>query len=219
MNNNTNKIGVLVSGGGTNLQAIIDNIHFGACNAQIQCVISNVPDVHALTRAQTANIPQRVVNHKEYSSRAEFEQALIATLDDFAVDMIVLAGFMRILESTFITRYYGRILNIHPSLLPAFRGLHTHQRALDAGVTQHGCSVHFATDELDGGPVILQASVPVLENDDAATLAARVLEKEHVIYPKCVVWLCEDRISLKEGVAYYDGSPLENPLQLDELKE
>ena len=212
-----NNIGVLVSGGGTNLQAIIDKIHFGSCDAQIRCVISNVPEVYALTRAKNASIPSQVIPHDQFSSRSEFENALIDAMDIFDVDMVLLAGFMRVLEKTFIARYRGRILNIHPSLLPDFRGLHTHQRALDAGVDKHGCSVHFATTELDGGPVILQASVPVLSTDDADSLAARVLEQEHIIYPKCIEWLCEGKIHFQDGDAYFEQQRLEHPLQLDTL--
>ena len=210
-------IGVLVSGGGTNLQAIIDQIHLGPSDAQIKCVISNIPDVYALTRATDANIPQQVIRHQEFADRSAFENALIDALDLFDVDLIVLAGFMRVLSPTFIARYAGRILNIHPSLLPAFPGLHTHQRAIDAGANEHGCSVHFATSELDGGPVILQAKVPVLSDDDAETLAKRVLEKEHIIYPKCVDWLCQQKISLRGNVAYFENEPLKEPLQLEQL--
>jgi phosphoribosylglycinamide formyltransferase 1 len=208
---------VLVSGGGTNLQSIIDNIHLGECDANIECVISNVADVYSLTRADNANIPRQVISHKDFSNRAEFEQALINTLDSYGVDIILLAGFMRVLESTFISHYPGRILNIHPSLLPKFSGLNTHQRSLESGDSSHGCSVHFATTELDGGPVILQASVPILKGDNAETLAKRVLEKEHIIYPKCVQWLCEDRIYYQEGDAYFDNEKLTAPLQLEQL--
>lgn len=210
-------IGVLVSGGGTNLQAVIDKIHQGPSSAQIRCVISNVADVYALTRAKTANIPSQVIKHTDYASRSEFENALIDTLDIFDVDMIVLAGFMRVLDKTFISRYRGRILNIHPSILPNFPGLHTHQRVIDTGASEHGCSVHFATAELDGGPVILQARVPVLDDDDASTLAARVLEKEHIIYPICVEWLCEGTIYFQDGGAFYEQKRLECPLQLETL--
>ncbi len=213
----TNKIGVLASGGGTNLQSIIDNIHFGECDAEIKCMISNVADVYALTRAENAGIPYHVISHKDYPSRAAFEQALIQTLDSYDVNLVVLAGFMRVLEATFIDHFAGRILNIHPSLLPKFSGLNTHKRALESGDSSHGCSVHFATTELDGGPVILQARVPVLENDSAELLAKRVLEKEHIIYPMCVQWLCENRIYYQQGDAYFDGTKLSSPLLLDEL--
>lgn len=212
-----NNIGVLVSGGGTNLQAIIDQIHFGACDAQIRCVISNVADVHALMRAANANIPHQVIPHVDYGDRSAFENALIDAMDLFDIDLVLLAGFMRVLSPTFISRYRGKVLNIHPSLLPNFPGLHTHQRALDAGVKEHGCSVHFATTELDGGPVILQARIPVLADDDAKSLAARVLEKEHIIYPKCVTWLCEKKISLQDNAVYFKQSRLDKPLLLEEL--
>ena len=215
--NTENKIGVLVSGGGTNLQSIIDNIHFGDCSANIECVISNKPNVYALTRAEQASIPTHVVQHNDYTTRQGFEQSMIALLDQHSVNMVILAGFMRVLESHFIERYLGRILNIHPSLLPKFSGLHTHQRALEAGENTHGCSVHFATAELDGGPVIIQASVPVLNNDTEETLAARVLEKEHIIYPLCIEWLCENKIAYQNGMAYFQGTPLNVPLQLDQL--
>ena len=166
-----NNIGVLVSGGGTNLQAIIDQIHFGSCDAQVRSVISNVADVYALTRAANASIPHQVIPHDVFPDRPTFENALIDAMDIFDIDIIVLAGFMRILSQTFISRYHGKVLNIHPSLLPKYPGLHTHQRAIDAGDKVHGCSVHFATTELDGGPVILQARVPVQAEDDAETLA------------------------------------------------
>ncbi len=212
-----NKIGVLVSGGGTNLQSIIDNIHASDCDATIVCVISNVADVFALTRAERADIPHHVVNHKDYVSRKAFEIKLIEVLNSHEVNIVVLAGFMRILEDHFISHFPGRILNIHPSLLPKYSGLHTHQRALENAENTHGCSVHFATAELDGGPVIIQARVPVMENDTEETLAARVLEKEHIIYPLCVKWLCENKIAYLDGVAYYDNKPLIIPLQLDQL--
>lgn len=217
MSKSANKIGVLVSGGGTNLQSIIDKIHLGDCAAEIECVVSNVADVYALTRADKANIPHHVISHKEFTNRAEFEQALVKTLDSYDVDVIVLAGFMRVLESTFISHYPGRILNIHPSLLPKYSGLNTHQRALNNGDSSHGCSVHFATTELDGGPVILQASVPVLDGDDAEILAKRVLQQEHIIYPKCVQWLCENRIYYQDGCAYFDKQVLTTPLQLEQI--
>lgn len=209
-----NKIGVLVSGGGTNLQAIIDNIHFGSCNAEIACVISNVTDAYALTRAKQANIPNLVIQHGDYESRTAFETALIEVLQQHQVNIIALAGFMRILGPTLVSEYLGNILNIHPALLPNFPGLNTHQRALDAGVAQHGCSVHFVTEELDGGPVILQAPVDVLADDTAEVLAKRVLEKEHIIYPQCIEWLCDGKIKLQGASAYFEDGHLEQPLLL-----
>ena len=211
------RIGVLVSGGGTNLQSIIDQIHLGDCPANIECVISNIADVYALTRSEQANISHYVISHKDHNSRASFETALIKTLEKHEVNTVVLAGFMRVLENTFISHFSGRILNIHPPLLPKYPGLHTHQRALNSGDSSHGCSVHFATAELDGGPVIIQASMPVLEDDSAESLAKRVLEKEHIIYPMCVRWLCEGKIHYQDGNAYFEGNKITKPLQLDEL--
>ena len=212
-----NNIAVLVSGGGTNLQSIIDNIHFGSCNANIKCVVSNVANVYALERTEKANIPSHVVAHGNYKNRQDFENALIQILEKHSVNTVILAGFMRILESTFINHYPGRILNIHPSLLPKYPGLNTHQKAIENHDQTHGCSVHFATTELDDGPVILQASVPVLESDNAETLAKRVLEKEHIIYPMCVHWLCEGTIHHKNGVVYFNEQTLHSALQLEQI--
>lgn len=210
-------IGVLVSGGGTNLQSIIDKIHFGSCNATITCVISNIPDVYALQRAHDAGIPHLAINHLNHSDRQSFELELIKKLKEFNVNIVLLAGFMRVLESTFIDAFLGQILNIHPSILPKFTGLHTHQRAINANEKEHGCSVHFVTRELDGGPVILQSKVPIFKDDDSSTLAKRVLEQEHIIYPMCTQWLCENKIYYRNGQAYYEDNPLTKPLILDEL--
>lgn len=213
----TNKIGVLVSGGGTNLQSIIDQIHLNSFDATISCVISNRPDAYALERAQQAAIPHYIIEHGNYRSRVDFEKALISVFAQHAVDLVCLAGFMRVLEPGFIAHYEGRILNIHPSLLPHLRGLHTHQRALDNHHKQHGCSVHFATAELDGGPLVLQAYETILVNDTAESLAARVLVKEHIIYPMCIKWLCDGTIYCKDEIAYHNGKPLAQPLRLDEI--
>ena len=213
-----NKIGVLVSGGGTNLQSIIDQIHNkNSHDAIISCVISNTPSAYALRRAQQAGIPNHVIEHINYPDRTSFEQALIQVFDEYEVNLVCLAGFMRVLEDGFIQNYQGRILNIHPSLLPHFRGLHTHQRALDHQHKEHGCSVHFATAELDGGPLVIQAHEPILANDDAESLAQRVLEKEHIIYPLCIQWLCDGTIKCENEVAYYQGQALTQPLRLDEI--
>lgn len=213
-----NKIGVLVSGGGTNLQSIIDQIHNkNNHDAIISCVISNTPSAYALERAQQAGIPNHVIEHTNYPDRASFEQALIEVFDQYEVNLVCLAGFMRVLEDGFIQNYPGRILNIHPSLLPHFRGLHTHQRALDHQHKEHGCSVHFATAELDGGPLVIQAHEPILANDDAQSLAQRVLKKEHIIYPLCIQWLCDGTIKCENEVAYYQGQALTQPLRLDEI--
>ena len=216
MSHQNTKIAVLVSGGGTNLQAIIDKIHFGNCPAEIACVISNKTDVYALTRAAKAEIISHVIKHGDYKTRQEFEKALISTLDQHGVDIIVLAGFMRVLGKTFINAYSGKILNIHPALLPNFPGLNTHQRAIDAGVNTHGCSVHFVTEELDGGPVILQAEVEILADESAEDLAKRVLEKEHIIYPRCIEWLVDKKIMLRNQQTYYEDKLLNQPLLLED---
>ena len=166
---------------------------------QIVAVISNNPSAAGLDYARQQHTETRVVNHRNYGDRSSFDAALANEVAAFAPDLVVLAGFMRILTATFVDRFAGRILNIHPSLLPAFTGVNTHQRALDEGVRLHGCTVHFVTTELDHGPIIVQAAVPVLPADDAATLAARVLEQEHRIYPLAVRWFLDGRVSLRDG--------------------
>ncbi len=178
---------VLVSGSGSNLQALID-AQRGGLNISIRAVVSNEPQAFALQRASDAGIPGEVLNHRGFPSRDSYDAALADLIDGFDPGLVVLAGFMRILTPGFVVHYRGRIVNIHPSLLPKFRGLHTHRRALEAGEHVHGASVHFVTPELDGGPVVIRAEVPILSGDDADSLAARVLDQEHVIYP-CVVGL------------------------------
>ena len=175
-------------------------------NVQIKAVMSNDPTAKGLEYAQQQGIDTVVVNHREFGNRAAFDEALQAAIDQFDVDLVILAGFMRILTPEFVQHYQGRLLNIHPSLLPLFKGLHTHERALDAGVTEHGVSVHFVTADLDGGPIIAQSKVPVLEDDDADTLAARVLVQEHKLYPKVVQWLAEGRLQLKQDQVWLDGN-------------
>lgn len=187
------RIAVLISGGGSNLQALID----AKIAANIELVISNKPAVKGLQRAQAANIETDVIEHKNYASREAFDVALAERLQQVEPDLIVLAGFMRILTPEFVTKFYGKLVNIHPSLLPKYQGLNTHQRALEAGDTEAGASIHFVSAELDGGPVIAQARVPVVNGDDAETLAARVLQIEHKLYPLVVRWLVEGRIELK----------------------
>ncbi|NEV62134.1 phosphoribosylglycinamide formyltransferase [Thiorhodococcus minor] len=207
----------LISGSGSNLQALIDAQLRGA-PIRIAAVISNRADAFGLERARRHDIPTEVLSHRDYGDREGFDAALGDLIDRFAPGLVVLAGFMRILTEGFVDRYQGRMMNIHPSLLPKYRGLHTHQRALDAGETEHGASVHFVTAELDGGPVILQARVPVLPGDDAAALAARVLEREHRIYPTAVRWFAEGRLRLGEdGRPHLDGTPLRAPCLLDDL--
>jgi phosphoribosylglycinamide formyltransferase-1 len=177
---------ILISGRGSNMQALVRAARDEQWRANIVAVISNKADASGLAFAQAHGIATAVVANADYASRAEFDAALRDVVDAFAPDVVVLAGFMRILTAPFVAHYAGRMLNIHPSLLPLFPGLHTHQQALDAGVREHGASVHIVTTELDHGPVLAQARVPVLPDDDAASLAARVLEQEHQLYPRAV---------------------------------
>jgi phosphoribosylglycinamide formyltransferase-1 len=209
---NVTRIAVLVSGGGSNLQSIIDKVHESDIAAEICCVISNKKQVYALDRAQLARISAVVVDSSAYTERKLFEQALLEELKQHQTDVIVMAGFMRVLSAEFIAHYTGRILNIHPSLLPEFTGLHTHQRALAAGKKTHGCSVHFASAELDGGPLIMRAEVSVLSDDNAESLAQRVLHQEHKIYPLCVQWLCEGKIKVHDNEVFYRDQKLVEPL-------
>jgi phosphoribosylglycinamide formyltransferase-1 len=204
----TSKIVVLISGSGTNLQAIIDACKLDKYPGEITGVISNKADAYGLTRAANANIPHAALSHKEYSSREIYDQALIKQIDAFQADIVVLAGFMRILSAEFVQHYQGKLINIHPSLLPKYQGLNTHQRAIDAGDKEHGVSVHFVTEELDGGPVILQAKVPVFEGDTSDDLANRVHEQEHRIYPLVVNWCCKKRVIMQNDKAFFEGNEL-----------
>jgi phosphoribosylglycinamide formyltransferase-1 len=200
---------VLVSGHGSNLQAILDQA--ADLNVQVRAVISDRPEAQALERARRAGVPAEVVSPKAYPDRQAYDAALTAAVEAHAPRLVVLAGFMRILGPGFVRRYTGRLLNIHPSLLPKYRGLHTHRAALEAGDTRHGCSVHFVTDELDAGAVIAQATVPVLKNDDEATLRVRVQGVEHVIYPEVIGWFAAGRLGLEGGRVVLDGTPLDTP--------
>jgi phosphoribosylglycinamide formyltransferase-1 len=202
------KIVVLISGGGTNLQAIIDACTHDEFSGEVVAVISNKADAFGLTRAENANITNLSLSHKDFISREAYDQALIAKIDTFNADLIVLAGFMRILTPEFVQHFQGKLLNIHPSLLPKYQGLNTHQRAIDAGDNVHGVSVHFVTEELDGGPVILQAKVPVFPEDNSDDLSARVHEQEHRLYPLVVKWFTEDRLSMQGDNALLDGKIL-----------
>jgi phosphoribosylglycinamide formyltransferase-1 len=204
---------VLISGSGSNLQALIDAAAAGA-PYEIVAVISNKADAYGLTRAEQAGIPTRVLDHRGFADRAAFDSALAELIDAFEPGLVVLAGFMRILSPGFVRRYAGRMLNIHPSLLPRHQGLNTHQRAIAAGDTEHGASVHFVTEELDGGPVIAQAQVPVLADETPAELAARVLAREHELYPTVVRWFAEGRLAMDETGVRFDGRPLQHPRQL-----
>ena len=193
------KIVILISGRGSNLQAILA----APLPVTIAAVISNEREAAGLAFARGHGIAARVVEHRAYADRAAFDAALAQEIDAYAPDLVVLAGFMRILGDDFVRRYAGRLLNIHPSLLPAFTGLHTHRRALEAGVRIHGCTVHFVTPRLDHGPIVIQAAVPVLPGDSEDALAARVLEQEHRIYPQAIRWFCDGRLEItaRETVA------------------
>jgi len=204
----SSRIVVLISGSGTNLQAIIDACATADYPGEIVGVLSNKADAYGLTRAENANINTVALSHKDFASREAYDLELIKKIDAFTPDVIVLAGFMRILTPAFVQHFQGKLLNIHPSLLPKYQGLNTHQRAIDAGDKVHGVSVHFVTEELDGGPVILQAKVPVFDGDNSDDLAARVHEQEHRIYPLVVRWLCEKRLSMVNEQAILDGNPL-----------
>ncbi|MCB1903598.1 MAG: phosphoribosylglycinamide formyltransferase [Gammaproteobacteria bacterium] len=204
---------VLISGSGSNLQAIIDQAAAGLA-VEIRAVVSNRPGVRGLERAEAAGIATRVLDHKAFPDRESYDLALADLLDEFQPQLVILAGFMRILSPLFIQRFRGRMLNIHPSLLPKYRGLHTHQRALDAGDSEHGASVHYVTEELDGGPLILQARVAIEPEDNAERLAERVLAKEHIIFPMVIRWIAEGRLTLTEGRVIKDGKALEKPLYL-----
>ncbi|HLD65798.1 MAG TPA: phosphoribosylglycinamide formyltransferase [Pseudomonas sp.] len=199
---------VLISGSGSNLQALIDAGQNPASPARIRAVIANRADAYGLQRAENAGIATQVLDHKTFEGREAFDAALMAAIDAFSPRLVVLAGFMRILSPAFVRHYQGRLLNIHPSLLPRHKGLHTHQRALEAGDTEHGCSVHFVTEELDGGPLVVQAVVPVLPDDNADSLARRVQVEEHRIYPLAVDWFATGRLRLEPQGAVLDGDTL-----------
>ncbi|UCV12494.1 phosphoribosylglycinamide formyltransferase [Dechloromonas denitrificans] len=190
---------ILISGRGSNMEALIAARDAGKLPVNIAAVISNRPDAQGLETAAKAGIATYYIDHKAFAGREAFDAALAECIDGFVPDLVVLAGFMRILTVDFVRHYEGRLLNIHPSLLPSFPGLHTHQRALEEGVRIHGCTVHFVTAELDHGPVVIQAAVPVLDGDDEAALAARILVQEHKVYPQAVRWFAEDKLRLENG--------------------
>jgi phosphoribosylglycinamide formyltransferase 1 len=187
-------IGVLISGSGTNLQSIIDAIEAQALDAQIEVVVSNKADAYGLARAQKHNIDMAVLEHKSFSSREAYDQAVMDILQRCGVELVVLAGFMRLLSPLFIKAYSNRIMNIHPALLPAFPGLHVQKKALEHGVRFSGCTVHFVNDECDDGPIIMQAVVPVFPDDDESALAARILKQEHRIYPRAIQLYAQGRL-------------------------
>ena len=199
---------VLVSGNGSNLQAIIDNLAEKSELASVVAVISNESDAYGLKRAESANIEAVCLEHRKFNSRESYDEALLKTIMSYHPDLVVLAGFMRILTTHFVQQFEGKMLNIHPSLLPKYKGLNTHQKAIDAGDQEHGASVHFVTPELDGGPVIIQSKVPVFEGDTASELAQRVQQQERNIYPLVVDWFCSQRLTMTNNKAVLDGKEL-----------
>lgn len=204
-------IAVLISGEGTNLQALIDAINSGDIPARILGVISDKPGAAGLERAREAGIPTQVIERPRFASREAYDLALLAALEEMEPELIVLAGFMRILGAELTRRFHGRMLNVHPSLLPDFPGLHTYRRALEQNVDTHGASVHFVTEELDGGPVVIKAEVPVFAHDDERSLAQRTQSREHIIYPLAVRWYAQGRLRLRGDQVCLDGEPLESP--------
>jgi phosphoribosylglycinamide formyltransferase-1 len=211
-------IAVLISGAGSNLQAIIDACARQTIQGRVSLVLSNKPAVTGLDRAADAGLDSVVVDHRDFADRESFDQALVTALESHRPDLVILAGFMRILTPVFIGRYQGRLLNIHPSLLPKYPGLHTHQRALDAGDDWTGATVHFVTEELDGGPPIVFARVPINAGSTADTLAREVRRREHRIYPLAAKWFCEGRLALEDDRAVLDGQVLPmNGLDADDI--
>ncbi|MEQ5317934.1 phosphoribosylglycinamide formyltransferase [Providencia vermicola] len=202
------KIVVLISGSGSNLQSIIEGCQSGTIKGRIAAVVSNQNTAYGLVRAQQAGIPAACLDAKAYSNRQAYDAALLALIEQYQPDLVVLAGFMRILSPDFVTHFTGKLLNIHPSLLPKYPGLHTHRKALENGDKEHGTSVHFVTEELDGGPVILQAKVPIFPEDTEADLIERVKTQEHTIYPLVVQWFSDNRLTMVEGKAVLDGKVL-----------
>jgi len=199
---------VLISGSGTNLQAIIDAIDAQRINGRISLVISNKASAFGLERAKKHGIATQVIDHKTFEDRESYDEKLKEIIEGANPDFIILAGYMRIMTPELVEHFSGRMVNIHPSLLPKYKGLNTHQRAIDAGDEEHGVSVHFVTPELDGGPVIIQSKVPVFVEDDATILAERVQTQERQIYPLVVKWLCEDRLVMKNNQAVMDNNVL-----------
>jgi phosphoribosylglycinamide formyltransferase-1 len=198
-------LGVLISGGGTNLQAMIDAVEAKNLDAEICVVLSNKADAHGLARAKQHGIATAVLDHKSFASREDYDQAMVGVLRARGVELVILAGFMRLLSPLFIKAYSNRIMNIHPSLLPSFPGLHVQKKALDHGVRFAGCTVHFVNEECDEGPIIIQAVVPVYPDDDEATLAARILKQEHRIYPRAIQLYAEGRLHVTGRKVWVDG--------------
>lgn len=207
------RIAVLVSGNGSNLQALID----ANLSGQIIGVLSNKADAYALQRAKETNIATAVISHKDYPNRESFDEAMHQQLLAWEVDLVILAGFMRILTPNFVSQWQGKMLNIHPSLLPFYKGVNTHQRVLNTGDRLHGCTVHFVTAELDAGQSIAQSAIQVSLHDTVESLAQRVHELEHFIYPQVAEWLCNGQLTWKDGQAYFNQKPLKRPIQFAQL--
>lgn len=199
---------VLISGSGSNLQSMIDACQCGEISGQIVAVISNKNDAYGLQRAQKAGIPAICVDSKQFANRQAYDTALLDTIERYQPDLVILAGFMRILSPEFVKHFTGKMLNIHPSLLPKYPGLHTHRRALENGDKEHGTSVHFVTEELDGGPIILQGRIPVYSTDTEDDLVERVKLQEHIIYPQVVEWFIANRLVMGDGKAFLDGKAI-----------
>lgn len=214
------RFAVLVSGEGRNLQALIDACADARIPGRIVGVVSNRAGVRALERADAAGLPHRAVSHLDFADRGAFEHALVATLDEWAPDFVLLAGFMRVLTADFVRRYPGRLLNVHPSLLPRHPGLHTHRRAIEAGDTEHGATVHFVTEDLDGGPSIIQGRVRVEPQDTQQSLSERVMNTVEIrIYPQVAAWLASGDIVLRKGVVTWRNQALQAPLQLHDIED
>lgn len=203
------RIVILISGSGTNMVNLVEHCQAGDIHADVVAVISNRADAAGLTKAQDLGVATKSLSHRDFATREAYDEQLTTVVQSFEPDLVVLAGFMRILTPVFVDAFSDCLLNIHPSLLPKYRGIHTHQRALEAGDKEHGVSVHFVTQELDGGPVVLQAKVPVFPEDEIDDLQARVHEQEYRIYPLVVRWFCDDRLYLKSDGVYLDGFKLD----------
>ena len=201
-------LAILISGNGSNLQSFIDQINSGELNANISVVLSNKASAKGLERAHSAKIATEIIEHQHYASREAFDQALVESLNKYSIDLVILAGFMRILTPVFIEPFQGKLMNIHPSLLPKYPGLNTHRQALEAGDTVTGATVHFVTKKLDGGPPIIQTKIPIYSDDNLESLAAKVLEQEHIIYPQAARWYSEERLRLDNGIVYLDDEPV-----------
>ncbi|MCV2884037.1 phosphoribosylglycinamide formyltransferase [Aestuariibacter sp. AA17] len=208
MSDTKKRIVVLISGNGSNLQAILDRSLEQNIHGQVVAVISNRPDAYGLTRAEQREVDTQVLDHTEFETREAYDYQLKNLIDSYHPDLVVLAGFMRILSDPLVMHYHGRMLNIHPSLLPKYKGLNTHSRAIEAGDTEHGASVHFVTPELDDGPVVIQSKVPVFKDDTELELAARVQEQERNIYPLVIEWFCRGRLTMENNKAYLDGNEI-----------